>query len=78
LRVEEKHIEIKMCVFMNAETSTDVMDSMVPPVSSEDVQNAGTIESVTFTNKPSLPAGSTYQICGVIDTTTPSLLQFNY
>jgi hypothetical protein len=58
--------------------STDVMDSMVPPVSSEDVQNAGTIESMTFTNKPSLPAGSTYQICGVIDTTTPSLLQFNY
>jgi hypothetical protein len=58
--------------------STDMMDSMVPPVSSEDVQNAGTIESVTFTNKTSLPAGSTYQICGVIDTTTPSLLQFNY
>jgi len=70
---------------MNAGTSvlscspaTDVMDSMIPPVSSEDVQNAGTIESVTFTNKPSLPAGSAYQICGVIDTTTPSLLQFNY
>jgi hypothetical protein len=74
-----------MCFFMNAGTSviscspsTDVMDSMVPPVSSEDVQNVGTIESVTFTNKTSLPAGSTYQICGVIDTTTPSLLQFNY
>jgi len=69
---------------MNAGTSviscspTDVMDGVVPPVSSEDVQNSGTIESVTFSNKTSLPTGSTYQICGVIDTTTPSLLQFNY
>jgi len=58
--------------------STDMMDSMVPPVSSEDVQNAGTIESVNFTNKTSLPAESMHQICEVIDTSTPSRLQFNY
>jgi hypothetical protein len=38
---------------------------MVPLLSSEDVQNAGTMESVTFTKKTSLTAGSTYQICGV-------------
>ena len=73
-----------VCVFTNAGTSvisytpsTEVMDSMVPPISSGDVQTTGTVESVTFTNK-SLAAGSTYQICGVIDATTPNLLQFNY
>jgi len=58
--------------------STDVMDSMVPPVSSEDVQNAGTSDSVNFTSKRSLPAGSTYQMCEVADTCTPSQLHFNY
>ena len=63
---------------INCSPSTDLMDNIVPPISSEDVQNAGTIEPVSFTNKTSLPAGNAYQICGVIESTTPSLLQFNY
>jgi hypothetical protein len=82
-RVWEEQREIMIFVVINAGTTvisyspTNVMDCMVLLLSSEDVQNAGTMESVTFTNKTSLPAGSTYQICGVIGTSTPSLLQFN-
>jgi hypothetical protein len=70
---------------MNAGTSvisysppTEEADSMVPAISSQDLQTGGTVESMPFATKSNSAAVNTFQLYGVMDTSTSSLLHFNY
>lgn len=72
-------------IFYNAGTSvinysppTEATDNTVPTVCSRNMQTGGMVESVPFTAKTSSPAVSTFQLYGVMDTTAPNLLHFNY
>lgn len=79
---EELYIRI---FFSNAGTSvisysppTEASDSTVPTISSQNMQTGRMVESMPFTTKTNSPAVSTFQLYGVMDTTTPNLLHFNY
>lgn len=63
---------------INYSPHTEAADSVVPAISSRNMQNGAIVESLPFTAKTSSPAVSTFQLYGVMDTTTPNLLHFNY
>ncbi|PNF22825.1 hypothetical protein B7P43_G02172 [Cryptotermes secundus] len=63
---------------INYSPPTEATDNTVPAVSSRNLQTGGMVESIPFTTKTSSPAVSTFQLYGVMDTTTPNLLHFNY
>ncbi|XP_021940778.1 uncharacterized protein LOC110840210 isoform X3 [Zootermopsis nevadensis] len=57
---------------------TEAAETMIPGISSQDLQSGATVESMPFATKSNSTAVNTFQLYGVMDTTTPNLLHFNY